>query len=326
MDVAQPLRRKLRRAGASPGHHASDIFTVFPEEHVGKTGHTGVFDVPPYHLLVKAHCLVHVIGDKFVPDEAVCHFAPSICHKSLRSKHRPHTLSPKSGCCLQSSSARYTLPEQTMKKNVSIEKRKTFRHGDLRNALVTAGLEMARVGGPNAVILREATRQAGVSPNAAYRHFAGQAELLDAVRSACLSRVAAAIEEEMKKCHPGRNPQAFARKSLRAVGMGYLGFAMREPGMFRTAFSVPPAVHEQNPANTASMGLNPFQLLSLALDRMQESGLLGKKVRQDAEYLAWSTVHGLALLVLEGPLHQMPQAMVLALGERLVLMVERGLN
>jgi AcrR family transcriptional regulator len=178
--------------------------------------------------------------------------------------------------------------EQIMKKNASIQKRKTFRHGDLRNALVTAGLEMARSGGPNAVILREATRQAGVSPNAAYRHFANQAELLDAVRSACFSQLAAAMEDEMKKCHPGRNPQAFARKSLRAVGMGYLGFAMREPGMFRTAFSVSPPVHSPDPANTASMGLNPFQLLSLALDRM-------------------------------------PHEMVLALGERLVVMVERGL-
>src|SRR5580698_7687358 len=111
-----------------------------------------------------------------------------------------------------------------MKKNVSIEKRKTFRHGDLRNALVTAGLEMARAGGPNAVILREATRQAGVSPNAAYRHFASQAALLDAVRSACLSRLAAVIEEEMGKIGPGRDAKMFARKSLRAVGMGYLGF------------------------------------------------------------------------------------------------------
>jgi hypothetical protein len=74
------------------------------------------------------------------------------------------------------------------------------------------------------------------------------------------------------------------------------------------------------------MGLNPFQLLSLALDRMLESGLLGRKARKDAEYLAWSTVHGLALLVLEGPLHKMPGEMVLALGERLVVMVERGLG
>jgi AcrR family transcriptional regulator len=213
-----------------------------------------------------------------------------------------------------------------MKKNVSIHKRKSFRHGDLRNALMAAGLEMAQGGGPNAVILREATRRAGVSPNAAYRHFANQAELLDAIRSACLSRLATAIEDEMKKCRPGRDPQAFARKSLRAVGMGYLGFAMREPGMFRTAFSVPPPVHSPNPANTASMGLNPFQLLSLALDRMRESGLLSKKDRKDAEYLAWSTVHGLALLVLEGPLHKMPREMVLALGERLVVMVEQGLG
>lgn len=213
-----------------------------------------------------------------------------------------------------------------MKKTVSTQKRKTFRHGDLRNALVAAGLEMARAGGPDAVVLREATRQAGVSPNAAYRHFASQAELLDAVRSACLSRVAATIEDEMRKCRPGRNPQAFARKSLRAVGMGYLGFAMKEPGMFRTAFSVPPPVESRDPANTASMGLNAFQLLSLALDRMQESGLLSRKDRRDSEYLAWSTVHGLALLVLEGPLHKMPPEMVMELGERLVVMVERGLS
>src|SRR3984957_21102998 len=106
-----------------------------------------------------------------------------------------------------------------MKTKVILKKRKTFRHGDLRNALMTIGLEMARARGPNAVILREATRQAGVSPNAAYRHFANQAELLHAVRSACLSQLAAAIEDEMKKCRPGRDPQAFARRSLRAVGM-----------------------------------------------------------------------------------------------------------
>src|SRR5258705_7810125 len=187
-----------------------------------------------------------------------------------------------------------------MKKRVSIQERKTFRHGDLRNAIIAAGLEMARGGGPNAVILREATRQAGVSPNAAYRHFAGQAELLDAVRSACLSRVAAAIKDEMKKYRAGRDPQAFARKSLRAVGMGYLGFAMREPGMFRTAFSISPPVHSPNPANTASMGLNPFQLLSLALDRMLESGLLHRKDRQESADSATSTVPRLALFVLLG--------------------------
>ncbi|MCE1190745.1 MAG: TetR/AcrR family transcriptional regulator, partial [Acidovorax sp.] len=48
--------------------------------------------------------------------------------------------------------------------------RSTYRHGDLRRALLDAGIELARQGGPDAVVLREATRRAGVAPNAAYRH------------------------------------------------------------------------------------------------------------------------------------------------------------
>jgi hypothetical protein len=47
-------------------------------------------------------------------------------------------------------------------------KRDTYRHGDLRRALVEAGAEMAREGGPDAVVLREATRRAGEAPSAAY--------------------------------------------------------------------------------------------------------------------------------------------------------------
>ena len=62
--------------------------------------------------------------------------------------------------------------------------RKTYHHGDLRQALVQAGLELARAGGPEAVVLREATRRAGVAPNAAYRHFANREALFGAVRAA----------------------------------------------------------------------------------------------------------------------------------------------
>src|SRR6202453_5406872 len=102
-----------------------------------------------------------------------------------------------------------------MKKNVSIEKRKTFRHGDLRNALVTAGLEMARAGGPSAVILREATRQAGVSPNAAYRHFSSHSDLLQAVRAAALSSLALAIEAEIAGVRRSKPPAESARAMLR---------------------------------------------------------------------------------------------------------------
>lgn len=49
--------------------------------------------------------------------------------------------------------------------------RNIYRHGDLRRALIDAGIELVREGGPDAIVLREATRRAGMVPNAAYRHF-----------------------------------------------------------------------------------------------------------------------------------------------------------
>jgi len=58
------------------------------------------------------------------------------------------------------------LFERTMNQIITVKKPKTFCHGDRLNALLTAGLEMARVGGPDAAILREAGRPASVSPNA----------------------------------------------------------------------------------------------------------------------------------------------------------------
>jgi AcrR family transcriptional regulator len=209
-----------------------------------------------------------------------------------------------------------------------LPKRTTFRHGDLRRALLDAGLAMARAGGPDAVVLREATRQAGVVPNAAYRHFSNQAELLAAVRSACIASLAVAIEAELQALRPGKDPAAFARRSLRAVGHGYMAFALSEPGLFRTAFSVPAPVFQQppNPENAGSSGLNPFQLLTLALDRMTAAGILRAKARPGAEFLAWSAVHGLSLLMLDGPLRGIDLPTAQHFGTRLLDMVERGLT
>ena len=71
--------------------------------------------------------------------------------------------------------------------------RATYHHGDLRAALVEAGLALAREGGPEAVVLRETTRRAGVAPNAAYRHFSSHQALFDALRAAAVGALAQAI-------------------------------------------------------------------------------------------------------------------------------------
>lgn len=204
--------------------------------------------------------------------------------------------------------------------------RTTFRHGDLRKALLEAGVALARRGGPQAVVLREATRRAGVAPNAAYRHFSSHRDLLQAVRAAALSYLALAIEAEIASVRRGKSPAEMARAKLRAVGTGYLKFALTEPGLFRTAFSTTdPVEGDLDAAKAGASGLNPFQLLGVTLDLLVETGVLPRERRPGAEYLAWSAVHGLAFLILEGPLSVASQEEIGRLSERLLRMVENGL-
>lgn len=206
------------------------------------------------------------------------------------------------------------------------EARSTYRHGDLRRALLEAGLQLAAAGGPDAVVLREATRRAGVAPNAAYRHFANREDLLDAVRAAAVAAVAEAMEAEMVRVPREGTPLAQARARVRAVGAGYLGFARAHTGLFRTAFGGRFALAATpDPAKAGRSGMDPFRHLGAALDDLVAAGALPAERRLGAEFLAWSTVHGLALLLLDGPLRGLADAQVDGLTERLLDMVERGL-
>jgi AcrR family transcriptional regulator len=211
-------------------------------------------------------------------------------------------------------------------------KRETYRHGDLRRALIAAGVEMARRSGPEAVVLREATRRAGVAPSAAYRHFADRGALLDAVCSAALAELAGTMEAELAGLprdgksdgEPDGGTAAMAR--FGAVGRGYLRFAREEPGLFRTAFSASENLDDAaSPAKAGGGGLTPFQLLGAALDGLVEAGALPPERRPGAEFLAWSAVHGLGVLLIDGPLRGLDEATGDDVGRRLIAMVERGL-
>lgn len=204
--------------------------------------------------------------------------------------------------------------------------RHSYHHGDLRRALLTAGIALARQGGPEAVVLREATRRAGVVPNAAYRHFRSRDALLQAVRSAALAALAAAMERELARLRRGAGAAASTRAGLRAIGIAYLRFARTEPGLFRTAFFVPGEPETAgDPGWAGKSGLNPFQLLGATLDALVAAGVLPAERRPGAEYLAWSAVHGLATLRLEGPLRRFTRAEARQIEQRLLDMVEKGL-
>lgn len=218
------------------------------------------------------------------------------------------------------------MQRNTIRKKDIPAVRSTYRHGNLRQALLEAGVDLAREGGPDAVILREATRRAGVVPNAAYRHFTNRQNLLDAVRAAALSALAQAMETELSKIPTKQNPIEHARASVRAIGAGYLKFAQAEQGLFRTAFASPnPVETDADPAKAGKTGLNPFQLLSKALDELVQANVLSPERRAGAEYLAWSAVHGLAMLRINGPLHAQNKTQASHTEKHLLDLVERGL-
>jgi AcrR family transcriptional regulator len=204
--------------------------------------------------------------------------------------------------------------------------RKPYHHGALHSALIEASIALAREGGPDRVILREAARAAGVSHSAAYRHFSDREALLAEVSRFARNELAAEMRRRVNRT---KDP----RRRLRAVGTAYIDFALSEPGLFRAAFASHPATSPDaqpdratgggDPTHT-SAGDDPYEILGRVLDEAQAAGLLDPHRRPGAEIAAWSAVHGLAGLLLDGPLPT--TAAAIKFSRRQVLdVLERGL-
>jgi AcrR family transcriptional regulator len=189
-----------------------------------------------------------------------------------------------------------------------ITKAKRRPRGAVRDGLIAAGLELARSGGPDAVVLREATQMVGVVPNAAYRHFADRDELLAAVSTAAMRELAARMAAGVARVRGKYGDPAAARRRLSAVGRAYLEFARQEPGLFATAFALPHQHAYDAPDDGTGPDPRPLDQLRAVLDELADAGVLDRRRRDGIEYPIWSTVHGLAVLTGQGPLRELPDA------------------
>ena len=188
------------------------------------------------------------------------------------------------------------------------EERRRRPRGAVRDGLVAAGLELARTGGPDAVVLREATRMVGVVPNAAYRHFADRDELLAAVSMAAMRELAARMAADVARV-PGKYGDADAAGlRLGAIGTAYLEFAREEPGWFATAFALPQQHDYGATDDGTGRDRSPISQLRTVLDELVEAGVLDQRRRAGIEFPIWSAVHGLAVLTGQGPLRDIPDA------------------
>jgi AcrR family transcriptional regulator len=199
--------------------------------------------------------------------------------------------------------------------------KKGYHHGALHSALIEASIALAREGGPDRVILREAARAAGVSHSAAYRHFADREALLAEVSRHARAALAAEMRRRVSRINE-------PRKRLQAVGIAYVDFALNQPGLFRTAFTSHPATSQDDrpaePETGSPDAEEPYEILAQVLDEAQAAGLLDPRRRPGAEIAVWSAVHGLACLLVDGPLPTTAAGIKFAMGQVFDL-IESGL-
>jgi len=162
-----------------------------------------------------------------------------------------------------------------------------YHHGDLRRALIAAGMSLLEKRGPAQVGFREVARLAGVSHNAPYRHFDSREALLAALATDGFEALGAAMERAAE------GKQGFQR--LRALGIAYIAFARARPTVYLLMFG-PELEKGAFPALIDVAGRS-FEALREAID-----AVVPEPSRRAAAIGAWALVHGLSHLIADNQL------------------------
>lgn len=190
-----------------------------------------------------------------------------------------------------------------------------YHHGDLRNALVEAGLGLIEHVGAETFSLREVAREVGVSANAAYRHFEDKGALLMAIAVSGFERLSSGMQEAMLSARPRGAVKSRAVARFNAAARAYVDLAGARPQLYGLMFG---SAGRCLAAEGELLGPSPGALLGGVLDELVEEKVMSKTHREGAEIHVWSAVHGFASLAQSGPLARFsPKARADALEELL---------
>ena len=197
-------------------------------------------------------------------------------------------------------------------------KKQAYHHGDLRRALVDAALGLVARSGTGAVTLREVARHAGVSHAAPYRHFADKEALLAAVATEGFR----ALQEEMVAAATAATGP---RARFQATGIAYVHFATNHPAHYRVMFGA--AVAPSDDLELQNAGQAAFQVLTDAIAACQQTGVVRGGAIEPLAIAAWSIVHGLSMLLIDGKLVGLGHAPdAAALAHKLTTLLQEGLG
>ena len=168
-------------------------------------------------------------------------------------------------------------------------KRRGYHHGNLREALIEAALELIAAKGAAGFTFAEAARSAGVSPGAPYRHFRDRDALIADVARRGFQQFAEDLARAWKNGEP--DPHT----ALQNIGRAYLAFARDEPAYYAAMFEaqVPPDMDRE----LAQASDKAFAVLRQAAEAL--IAILPARQRPPAMMVSlhiWSLAHGIASL------------------------------
>lgn len=176
--------------------------------------------------------------------------------------------------------------KQAMKKDKG-----TYHHGNLAESLLDAVDELATQFGLEAVSLRACAKRLGVSPSSAFRHYSDKRDLLTAFATRALSQLTDALSEANGKARREEHD------ALQAVGLAYIAFAIDKPAFFRAMWNEE-NIYTGDDAYAAAAEQLSTNLKGGFADSIHDTD---PDQLSPEELLAWSSVHGLANLFVNGP-------------------------
>lgn len=166
---------------------------------------------------------------------------------------------------------------------------KPYHHGDLRNALIEAGIKLINIEGEKQFSLRKVSKLCGVSQAAPYSHFKDKGDLLKAMQEHVTNQFMEVLEEAAN-CYPNRNDE----RAICQMGVSYVMFFVNNPQYFHFLFSQPCMEINLSLDENEIKSYPPFEILKrTAFNVVEESGMSKEKMEEKIISL-WAMVHGLA--------------------------------
>lgn len=180
----------------------------------------------------------------------------------------------------------------------STKERRTYHHGNLRQALIDMAVQVAEESGHEELSLREVARRLGVSSGAPFRHFANRAQLMAAIAEEATVRLRICVERDLRKAPCDELSQ------LKALGRSFIQWALDKPAQFRIVSAR--RLYDFEASASLQVHFNEVRDRTITLiSKAQQAGALPQdKPAQDLALALRATAYGLARMCVDGQLPQ----------------------